>query len=138
MSYSTPKPKNQTDEGQREAKATAPIAAKRDHLEGLEKDANPLPDPNWLGCATAVVSTGVAFVTGRLVEVRTAAVLVLEHIGVSVMVVMYKNGHKRTRWLCWWRWWIPRYDFAWWQTRLGLIGTNRWAHHSGESRRNQT
>lgn len=76
----------------------------RDHLEGLEKDVKPLPDPNWLGCATAVVSTGFAFVVnGRAVEVRTAAVLVLEHIDVSEMVVMHKNGHKRTRWTWWWR-----------------------------------
>ena len=75
----------------------------RDHVEGLEKDAKPLPDPNWLGCATAVVSTALAFVNGWVVEVRTAAVvLVLEHNDVSEVVVMYKNGHKRTRWL--WRW----------------------------------
>jgi len=49
----------------------------RDHLEGLEKDAKPVPDANWLGCATAVVSTGVVVVNGLLVEVRTAVTLVL-------------------------------------------------------------
>src|SRR5258706_6300432 len=106
-----------------------------DHLEGFEKDVKPLPDLNWLGCATAVVSTGVAFVNGMVVEVRTAVVLVLEHINVSDVVVMHKNGHKRTRWLWWWG---LHYDFVWWQTRLGPTGRNCWVHHSGESRRNRT
>ena len=56
---------------------SAPIAAMRDHLEGLEMDAKPLPDPNWLGCAAAVVPIEDAVVNGLLVEVRTAVVLVL-------------------------------------------------------------
>lgn len=77
-------------------KTSAPIAATRDHFEGSEKDVKPLPDLNWLGCATAVVSIGVAVVNGRVVEVRAAVVLVLEHINVSEVVVMHKNGHERT------------------------------------------
>jgi hypothetical protein len=68
----------------------------------LEKDAKPLPAPNWLGCATAAVSNEAVVVTGLLVEVRTAVVLVLVHIDISEMVIINKNGHKRTRWL-WWR-----------------------------------
>jgi len=72
-------------------------------LEGLEKDVKPSPEPNWLGCATAVVSSGAAVVNGLEVAVRTAAVLVLEYVDVSEVAAIHKNGNKRTRWLRWWR-----------------------------------
>ena len=73
----------------------------RDHLEGVEKEAKPVPDPNWLGCATAVASTEAAVVgvDDLLVAVRTAAVLVLEHTGIRKVFTIYENGDKqRTRW----------------------------------------
>jgi len=58
----------------------------RDHLEGLEKEAKPVPDPNWLGWAAAVLTEGADVgVDDLLVVVRAAAVVVPLVVEVAVV-----------------------------------------------------
>lgn len=70
----------------------------RDHLEGLEKEAKPVPDPNWLGWAVASVLTEAAAVGVDdllvLVLVRAAAVVVLEYTDISRTFAIYENEDK--------------------------------------------
>jgi len=115
------------------------MAVMRDHLEGPEKDAKPVPEPNWLGCATAVESTEAAVVVGvndLVVGVRTAAVSVLEHNNISKVFAVHEDVDERTHWQWTWQWkwqWSSlRYDFGWRQPWSRAIGTSHLVHHSGE------